>query len=203
MPDKPKDIFEDLEPVKEVPVTQKPAAKPQTVLPKPISDQANQKNLTSNNRWLLAIVGVLVLLVLIALGVIYAKKYKKNSNTNLNSNINTAALVTNANVNSSNLNQSGFQPITELAKDTDKDGLSDVKEAQLGTNLNLADTDGDGLSDGDEVNVFKTNPLKPDTDGDGIIDGTEVKKGYNPNGPGKLLDFSTAKNKLINSNTNQ
>ncbi|MBU8894451.1 VWA domain-containing protein [Corallococcus sp. H22C18031201] len=35
--------------------------------------------------------------------------------------------------------------------DTDGDGLSDAREAELGTNPNLKDTDGDGFSDGVEV----------------------------------------------------
>lgn len=70
--------------------------------------------------------------------------------------------------------------------DTDKDGLTDVQEAQLGTDPNNPDTDGDGLFDAEEVNVYQTDPLNPDTDGDGFSDGAEVKNGYNPNGSGKL-----------------
>jgi len=71
--------------------------------------------------------------------------------------------------------------------DSDKDGLTDVREAQLGTDPHNPDTDGDGLFDKEEVDVYHTNPLNPDTDGDGFKDGDEVKNGYNPNGPGKLL----------------
>lgn len=41
--------------------------------------------------------------------------------------------------------------IKDLNKDTDKDGLSDAKEVELGTNPKEKDTDGDGYSDGDEV----------------------------------------------------
>lgn len=44
--------------------------------------------------------------------------------------------------------------------DSDGDGLSDEKEAMLGTDPNKVDTDGDGLSDGDEVLVYDTNPLE-------------------------------------------
>lgn len=54
--------------------------------------------------------------------------------------------------------------------DTDGDGLTDLQEAFLGTNSNLADTDGDGLTDGDEVFVYRTNPKNQDSDGDGVID---------------------------------
>ena len=42
--------------------------------------------------------------------------------------------------------------------DSDGDGLSDAKEAILGTNPNNPDSDGDGMSDGDEV-AYGTNPL--------------------------------------------
>ncbi|MEE8167761.1 MAG: hypothetical protein V3T58_02670 [Candidatus Hydrothermarchaeales archaeon] len=53
--------------------------------------------------------------------------------------------------------------------DTDGDGLTDAKEAELGTDPKKADTDGDGLTDGREATAG-TNPLKADTDGDGIWD---------------------------------
>lgn len=75
----------------------------------------------------------------------------------------------------------------ESTVDTDKDGLSDTQEATLGTNPNNPDTDADGLFDKEEVDVYRTNPLNSDTDGDTYKDGDEVKNGYNPNGPGKLL----------------
>jgi len=87
--------------------------------------------------------------------------------------------------------------------DADKDGLSDFLEEALGTNKFKADTDGEGLKDGEEVNVYKTNPLdkntdrdgindrieivykgtdplNPDTDGGGTIDGDEISDGTNP-----------------------
>lgn len=69
--------------------------------------------------------------------------------------------------------------------DSDRDGLTDAQEIQLGTDPHNPDTDGDGLNDGDEVNKYHTNPLKADTDGDGYPDGLEVKTGYNPLGAGK------------------
>ncbi|MBN1998688.1 OmpA family protein [candidate division KSB1 bacterium] len=58
--------------------------------------------------------------------------------------------------------------------DTDKDGLTNKIEKELGTDRKKADTDGDGLNDGDEVNQHKTNPLHVDSDGDGLRDGVEV-----------------------------
>ena len=75
--------------------------------------------------------------------------------------------------------------------DTDKDGLSDVEEARLGTDPAKNDTDEDGLNDREEVVIYKTDPLKADTDGDTYPDGGEVRNGYNPAGPGKLLTVPT------------
>jgi outer membrane protein OmpA-like peptidoglycan-associated protein len=60
--------------------------------------------------------------------------------------------------------------------DSDKDGLSNKLEKELGTNKKLADTDGDGISDGDEYLKFKTNPLVADSDGDGLSDYDELYK---------------------------
>ena len=80
-------------------------------------------------------------------------------------------------------------PVVDETADADKDGLTDVRETQLGTNPNNPDTDADGLFDKEEVDVYQTNPLNPDTDGDTYIDGDEVKNGYNPSGPGKLLQI--------------
>ncbi len=78
------------------------------------------------------------------------------------------------------------------AIDSDRDGLDDTREKQLGTDIGKTDTDGDGLSDADEVIIWKTDPLNPDTDGDKYPDGTEVRNGYNPLGPGKLFVTSGA-----------
>ncbi len=73
--------------------------------------------------------------------------------------------------------------------DSDGDGLTDVQEQSLGTSPQNPDTDGDGLFDGEEVNIYHTDPLKVDTDADSYPDGVEVKNGYNPLGPGKLLNL--------------
>ncbi len=70
----------------------------------------------------------------------------------------------------------------DAQEDFDRDGLTNLREYQLGTDLRKADTDGDGLQDGDEV-TRGTNPLIRDTDGDGISDGLEVQSGSNPLNP--------------------
>ena len=82
------------------------------------------------------------------------------------------------------------------ALDRDNDGLSDDEEKEIGTNIFKADSDSDGLFDISEVNVYKTDPLTADTDGDGFLDGEEVLGGYNPKGPGKLLNFLKALQEL-------
>jgi len=73
--------------------------------------------------------------------------------------------------------------------DTDRDGLSDQEEALYGTAIDQVDTDADNLTDRDEVKVFKTDPNNADTDGDTYIDGDEVRAGYDPKGPGRLLEI--------------
>jgi len=75
--------------------------------------------------------------------------------------------------------------------DTDKDGLDDVREKELGTDPKVSDTDKDSLIDGDEVIIWKTNPLNPDTDGDSYLDGEEINNGYSPLGPGKIFSTET------------
>ena len=60
------------------------------------------------------------------------------------------------------------------AADPDQDGLTNLEEENLLTDLNNPDTDGDGVSDGDEVHKYKSNPLSTDSDGDLLNDGFEV-----------------------------
>lgn len=71
--------------------------------------------------------------------------------------------------------------------DTDKDGVPDTVEKQIGADPNNADTDKDGLNDGQEVNLWHTDPLSADSDADGYPDGQEIANGYNPLGAGKLI----------------
>ncbi len=77
--------------------------------------------------------------------------------------------------------------VVESLIDSDSDGLTDIEEKKLGTNINVIDTDNDGLSDYEEVKIYRTDSLNPDTDGDGYLDGAEVKSGYDPNVRGAKL----------------
>ena len=63
--------------------------------------------------------------------------------------------------------------------DLDRDGLSNYREMQLGTDPLDADTDNDALSDSDELDIG-TNPTLDDTDRDGLLDGLECSIGTNP-----------------------
>ena len=64
--------------------------------------------------------------------------------------------------------------------DSDGDGLSDVFERLIGSDLTKADTDGDGLADGFEAYVSGTDPLSVDTDQDGTTDGFEIGQQSDP-----------------------
>lgn len=71
-----------------------------------------------------------------------------------------------------------------LKPDTDGDRLLDREEVETHLTDPLdPDTDGDGLQDGDEIQTHKTNPRQPDTDGDGLSDGEEIRLGTDPLNP--------------------
>lgn len=63
----------------------------------------------------------------------------------------------------------------DAAKDKDGDGLSNLREFRVGTDLRKQDTDRDGDDDGDEVKdgSASTDPTVADTDDDGVLDGDE------------------------------
>jgi serine/threonine protein kinase len=111
------------------------------------------------------------LLLLLLVGIVAALVLLSVVNTNnQNQTATVVAMVT---------SQSVFATSTAEA-DTDGDGLTNAREAQLGTDPAKPDTDGDGLTDREEVQVWQTNPLNIDTDGDTLTDGDEVKRGLNP-----------------------
>ena len=70
--------------------------------------------------------------------------------------------------------------ILDKDEDPDGDGLTNLQESNLGTNMIVKDTDHDGLTDYEEAMIYHTDPLNPDTDGDGVNDGTEIAISSDP-----------------------
>lgn len=140
----------------------------------------------------------IILIVIVVLGVLAGGLWFLNRSFNINWKF--WSKLVNETVNQNNLNEANINSseisltnvVVTAAPDQDKDGLTDEEEAKLGTNPALSDTDHDGLFDYEEVKVYHTDPLKADTDADGYLDGDEVKKGFNPNGPGQLLNLNAA-----------
>lgn len=77
---------------------------------------------------------------------------------------------------------SGFLFSDEKADtiDSDKDGLTDKEEEEIGTDPYNTDSDGDSISDSAEVKKWETDPLNSDTDGDGYTDDKEILSGTDP-----------------------
>jgi len=73
--------------------------------------------------------------------------------------------------------------VSDADEDFDKDGLTNIKEQEVGTNPASVDSDGDNLTDYEEVTKYQTNPLAIDTDKDEIYDDDEIKLGLDPNNP--------------------
>ena len=71
-------------------------------------------------------------------------------------------------------------------------------------NSNNVDSDKDGLTDHEEKNLG-TDPNKADTDGDGFLDGQEVKNAYDPlkAAPGDRVLANSNSNGNSNANNNQ
>ena len=148
---------------------------------------------TGGNKKMIPIIAVVVILVLImGAGAYFAWNWYQSSKT--------------VGANADQAQQNAVAPIDDEAGkgkvvppevieavpvtvDSDSDGLTDAEEITAGTNPMEVDTDKDELFDYDEVKVYLTNPLLADTDGDSYLDGAEVKSGFDPKGPGKLLNL--------------
>jgi hypothetical protein len=122
------------------------------------------------------------LLVVLALGGVFGLRWYRESQNSQKSTSSPSATESGT-VATSTLQE----PIVdEFEHDRDYDGVSDVKEAELGLSDKTSDTDKDGLTDFTEIEQYKTDPKNKDTDGDGYVDGYEVLNGFNPKGTGKL-----------------
>lgn len=73
--------------------------------------------------------------------------------------------------------------INDGDEDFDEDGLTNLEEYEITSDLWNENSDDDTLNDGEEVNTYGTDPLKNDTDEDGLEDGDEVYLGTEPTNP--------------------
>lgn len=74
----------------------------------------------------------------------------------------------------------GLGVVSDIAADTDSDGLLDGQEYNHYSDPTSGDTDGDTLSDNDEVTVHGSHPAHADTDGDGLADDQEIVNSSSP-----------------------
>ena len=81
--------------------------------------------------------------------------------------------------------------VEDTREDSDGDGVSDAREAELGTDPQNEDSDGDDINDGDEV-ALGTNPNNADSDDDGVSDGDEVAAGSDPNDANSVPNRETS-----------
>ena len=81
-----------------------------------------------------------------------------------------------------------------IGVDCDGDGLSNVIENEIGTNIYLYDTDGDGLTDAYEYFYLGTNPLLKDSDGNGISDD---KEDFDDDGLSNALESNNGTNPFL------
>jgi len=160
----PKDILEEIEPLKSSTIEATP------------NDFAEQQPVKSpdsniNLKKIIFFVGIVVL-ILILIAVVYFWFLPSFKGTKLAGSDKKIETQTEP-------NQEQNQAVN-IKPDSDRDGLSDDEESQMETDKNKIDTDGDGLTDYEEAKVYYTDPLKADTDNDGISDGQEVKNNINP-----------------------
>ena len=180
------DIFSNVELSGSGPAPSGAEVKPAVVSSPPVAPNVFFES-ESRFKWWWLIGAVVLIAVLIAAAYVWFKPAGNNANFSPANNVRLPA--------PSSANDSPVtppvvpSPESAAIKDSDSDGLTDNEEQALGTDALATDTDKDGLFDGEEVKVYKTNPLNPDSDNDGYTDGEEVKNGYNPVGPGRLLQL--------------
>ena len=84
----------------------------------------------------------------------------------------------------------------DAALDADNDGLSNLREFQLGLDPNSEDTDGDGAKDGFEFDN-DSDPKDPDTDNDELTDGEEFTAGTDPLDPESVPEIKSGPGTII------
>jgi len=179
---------------------------PQKVKVPPVQPQkpVTTSSLPTRGKSRVPIIVMLVFIFLVLAGMVYLvvtgvflNKGEESAGTAVNTEtdaVDEAVINTNASESGTNDFTDVFVDVEKIdgPLDTDGDGLTDEEESALGTSISRNDTDNDGLFDREEVKVFKTDPLKSDSDRDGKLDGMEVDNGYDPNGPGLLLDLTNS-----------
>lgn len=198
----PEDIFADVnKSAKKPQIKRNYKAKSQTEIPLPSDPEAP---LSNRLKYIIIIVAVLILVLAGVVYVVFIRENGDVSNENLNNSnvdqVNINSVLNNSAINSGNVNTNSGTNASflnaaanmgkEVVEDTDRDGLTDVEEAEYGTDKTLSDTDNDGLSDKQEIVLYKSDPKDSDTDNDGFNDGEEVEAGYDPAGPGELYDIN-------------
>jgi len=197
---KVEDIFERFENKKPAAEDLSPRSAP---APMPVSDQQPKK---AKKIWII----IIIVIILLVVGALVYPSY--HAIKNFYSRLQDGASLEESNKINSNIipNQENNQLTDESINkpktnepamataniDSDQDGLSDKEEMQYRTNSKKADTDADGLFDKEEIFTFHTDPLDSDSDNDGYLDGEEIRGGYDPNGPGKLLNFKEELRKI-------
>jgi hypothetical protein len=188
----PDDMFAEVDKtLTERPASMAPAAS------KPLVDLGPTRPLTElpragmkkGGKKIFYIIGILVIVVVVA-GLLYSHFSTGYENLRTvpvdnSTNVPPATTETEDNVSTEEL----VEEVVEEYLDSDSDGLTDEQELSIGTDPFNPDSDNDGLFDREEVVSYKTDPLNSDSDGDTYLDGSEVKAGYDPSGPGKLLNL--------------
>ncbi len=70
--------------------------------------------------------------------------------------------------------------INDADEDLDSDGLTNLTEVQIGSNIMKVDTDEDELNDFEEYEIYGTNPVEKDSDFDGLMDDGEIRLETDP-----------------------
>ncbi len=135
--------------------------------------------------WVLPVLGIALIAILAVAGMLFSQM-QATQRTHVAQQTATAATATEVYLASLSDSQATMTAATATAiwlqDDSDRDGLTNQEETELGTLPDKRDTDEDGISDGDEV-AMGLLPLDEDTDDDGLKDGMEMSQGIDPSKP--------------------